>query len=257
MVQWLIPTKVILGNKTNTINRNSNDKRIKNDSGFDQWLGISAQSAHTLFRALFGIIYAFGSNSYDQFGDRKSRFQTSVVKGLDYETTTQLACAKDSGIAHVCGSIDDGRIVIDPAIANVLYERMIFERNLNERRRNENPYLKAGNNNNNNTDNNSGAPNRLSPDLREHIESTSICSYVAQEEEKMKENDDSVTATTAANEGGGGLDDDDNDNNQNGNEHKINEENELIRDVLLQDILSKFSFDEGAICVWNVGWACF
>ena len=89
--------------------------------------------------------------------------------------------------------------------------------------------------------------------MREQIEATQ-----AQEEknDEKKENDDSVTTTTATN-CSGGLDDD-NDNNGNENENKDeskthenerNDENELSEDALLKDILSKFSFDGGAVCV--------
>ena len=129
-------------------------------------------------------------------------------------------------------SVEDGQIGIDPSIANVSYERMIFE---DERRGNQNPYWKQ----------------------HKHL-------FVVLQQKKhkkkkrmeKKENDDSVTIT-AANESGGGLDDDkDNDGNENENkdesktdEHERNDENELSGDVLLKDILSKFSFDGGVVCV--------
>ena len=191
-----------------------------------------------LFRTLFGIIYAFGSNSYGQFGDRKSRSQALVVKGLDNKTTTQLTCvenfstsADSSGDVYVWCSIEDGQI--DPAIATVLYQRMVRERN--ERRRNENPYWRISNTNNNN-DNNNGAPSRSSPNLREHIAATQARVLgIAQKEEKKK-NEDSVTATTAANESGGELDDDNDNNgseNENKDQSKTDEENELSGDCLM------------------------
>ena len=176
-----------------------------------------------LFHTSFGIIYAFGSNSYGQLGDRKSLSQALIVKGLDNETTTQLTCVENfstapdsSGDVYVWGSIENGQL--DPAIAIVLYQRMVRE----------NLYWCISNNNNN--DNNNGRPRR-SPDLREHIEATQARVIgIAQTEEK-----------------GGKLDDDDSDNNGNENENKdqskTDEENELSGDALLQDILSKVSFD--------------
>ena len=88
--------------------------------------------------------------------------------------------------------IEDGKI------ANILYKRMIFERN--ERRRNENPYLNTGDNNNNNN-----ALSRLSPSLREQI-------LVLHKKKKKKE---CHTTTTTVTEivGGSGFDDDDDSNN--------------------------------------------
>ena len=243
--------------KANNINSNSNNSKDtskkennntnsdKNDSSFDQLSGISAPSDHALFRTSFGIIFAFGLNSCGQFGDRKSRSQTSVVGGLDNKTTTQLACAKyfsigadSSGNVYVSGSIEDRQI------ANVLYERIIFEQN-------ENSYLNTSNNNNNNdnnNDSNNDAPNRLSLNLIEQIEATQahVCGIA-------QDNDDRVTVTTAANESGGRLDDEnDNKDQSKTDEHKTNEENELNGDALIQDILSKLLFDGGTVCVRRI-----
>ena len=91
----LVPTEVIFGDQGNS------SKNDENDSSFDQLLGISASSSHTLFRTSFGTIYAFGSNNWGQLGvrDRKSRSKTTAIKDLQKKAITQLACGSNFSMA--------------------------------------------------------------------------------------------------------------------------------------------------------------